>query len=124
MSTCGEGLAHHSTLPAKMADLVAAVAKNLEAHLAAIDQRDERSRPEHDAYVLLIHQHHDIETRLRALAREMAGYAGLPMAVHDPEAMAAPGGRRAFEHLVSEERALVTMLQNWIAEHETMLRSS
>jgi hypothetical protein len=39
--TCGQGLAHHSHLPATLADLLSAVAQNLEIHLAAIDSQDE-----------------------------------------------------------------------------------
>lgn len=36
-ATCGQGLAQHATLPAKLADAFAAVADNLEIHLAALD---------------------------------------------------------------------------------------
>lgn len=46
---CGEGLAHHAALPARLAELRSAVAENLEAHLTALDPNDSQSQPEHQA---------------------------------------------------------------------------
>ena len=121
-NTCGEGLAHHAALPARLSDLLSAVAGNLEAHVTALDPNDEQSKPEYAAYISLAGEHRAIESRLRALAGRMAACATLPMAKHNEAAMASAHVRQAFEGLVAEERALVELLQEWIAQHETMLR--
>jgi hypothetical protein len=121
-NTCGEGLAHHAALPARLADLLSAVAENLEAHLTALDPNDPQSKPEHQAYVSLSGEHRAIESRLRALAGRMAASATLPMANHDEAALASPRLREAFARLVAEERATVDLLQEWIAQHQAMLQ--
>jgi hypothetical protein len=48
--TCGQGLVEHSPLPAKLGELAAAVAAQLELHMTALDLNDERARAEHSAY--------------------------------------------------------------------------
>ncbi|MGH8310602.1 MAG: hypothetical protein ACRETX_12525, partial [Steroidobacteraceae bacterium] len=55
--TCGQGLAEHAALPAKLAELTDAVAETLERHQEALDLSDESSRREHAAYVELAQQH-------------------------------------------------------------------
>src|SRR6186713_2007344 len=112
-STCGEGLAHHAALPEKMADLIAAVADTLDAHLEALDERDPQSKPEHDAYGTLVSEHRVLETALRRLSDRMAGYRGLPMANHDPKMMAGARARSAFRAVVNQERALAGLLTSW-----------
>ena len=119
-NTCGEGLAHHAVLPARLSELLAAVAENLEAHLTTIDARDERSRPEHDAYIALASEHRALELRLRQLSARMAGYRALPMACHDSLALASPRVREAFERLVGAEAAVADLLATWIVEHRAM----
>ena len=42
--TCGQGLAEHSALPAKLGELAAAMAENLEAHQDLLDVTDENAR--------------------------------------------------------------------------------
>ena len=88
--TCGQGLAEHAALPEKFADVIGAVAENLEIHLGALNPSDKRSRPEFDAYVALTTEHREIESRLRALALQMEGYRDLPMAEHDMAVMTSP----------------------------------
>jgi len=104
--------------------VLSAVAKNLEAHLTAIDPHDERSKPEYDAYVDLVRLHGDLASRLRTLAGEMAGHADLPMANHDPAIMASPHLREEFERLVRREEELASLLTTWVAQHRTMLNDS
>lgn len=48
--TCGKGLAENSVLPAKLGELISAIAENLEAHMQALDRTDQNSRREYDAY--------------------------------------------------------------------------
>jgi hypothetical protein len=49
-STCGQGLAENSVLPEKIGSLIAAMAKNLELHMNALDLTDPDSRAEYAAY--------------------------------------------------------------------------
>ena len=88
--TCGQGLAHHAALPAKLADVFAAIADTLETHLSAIDPTEKGSRPEFDAYVALATDHREIESRLRAVSMQMEEYRDLPMASHDVAIMTSP----------------------------------
>jgi hypothetical protein len=82
-TTCGQGLAEHSKLPAKLAELLAALAENLELHQRALDLTDPNSRAEHIAYQKLEHAFRKIATELGAAAKAMAGYRDLPMGKHD-----------------------------------------
>ena len=52
--TCGKGLAENSVLPAKLGDLIAAMHKNVEVHMKALDLTDQNSRAEYDAYEELV----------------------------------------------------------------------
>jgi oligoribonuclease (3'-5' exoribonuclease) len=119
--TCGQGLAKHSALPAKLSALLAAVAENLEAHLTALDPHDEMSRPEYDAYLDLAKQHRELASRLRSTAEQMAGCRDLPMARHDPSAMASPRVKKAFEELIVQEQELLELLQEWVGRDRAML---
>lgn len=119
--TCGRGLAEHAVLPAGFADVVGAVAGNLELHLTALDPKDSRSRPEFDAYVALATEHREIESRLRALALQMEGYRDLPMAIHNMTVMASPNAGAAFQKLIEEEESLISVLQRSLEEHRRLL---
>ena len=120
-NTCGEGLAHHAALPAALAQLMAAVADNLDAHLTTLNPNDVGSEPERRAYTELVQDHLEVERRLQALSQKMAGYRTLPMATHDTNALHSPRVRQALASLVSEERAVTTLLQEWIEQHQQML---
>jgi hypothetical protein len=78
--TCGQGLAHHSQLPAAMGDVLAGRATNLELHMTALDLSDENARKEQAAYSELAAVHRTVADRLQVIARQMAGYRNLPMA--------------------------------------------
>ena len=118
--TCGEGLAEHSVVPAKLSELVAAVADNLEAHMRALDLNDESSREEFEVYVKIAQQHREIQGQLRETAELMAGQRGLPMGRHDPAAMADPTVIAAFEKLVRVEAELVELMQSMLETHRSM----
>ena len=120
-ATCGKGLAEHSALPAKLAELTSAVADNLEAHMTALDLDDEHSRREYEAYALLARRHRELATQLQATAKQMEGYRDLPMGRHDPVAVSAPALRTAFENFVRHEQELLNLLQHWIERDQGML---
>ena len=81
--TCGQGLAEHSVLPAKLGELIASLAENLELHMNTLDLTDENSRKEHAAYLELSREYRKIAAQLQATAKQMAGYQDLPMGRHD-----------------------------------------
>jgi hypothetical protein len=113
--TCGKGLAEHSTLPAAVGALIAALAENLELHQGTLDLTDPSSRMEHEAYTGLAKEHREIATRLEATAARMAGYRDLPMGRHDARALADPRLLQAFDRFVQREEELLSLL---LAAHE------
>ena len=119
--TCGKGLAQHSSLPATLAELMDAMAGNLELHTKALDLTDDNARLELDAYMKLAKQLRQVATALEATASDMAGYRELPMARHHPEAMRDPGLLQAFERFVGREEALYELLRARIDQHRSTL---
>jgi hypothetical protein len=119
--TCGKGLAEHSALPAKLAELIGALALNLEVHQRTLDLSDENSRREYDAYVKLGREHRDISARLADVARHMAEYRDLAMGRHDERALADPRGLEAFATFVRAERELLALLDTALRRDEAML---
>jgi hypothetical protein len=119
--TCGQGLAEHSVLPAKLAELTASLADNLDVHTKALDRTDENAEREHGVYLKLVREHRKIAALLEATATEMAGYRDLPMGRHDPKAMSSPAVVEAFERFVELERELVGLLQERVREDAKLL---
>jgi hypothetical protein len=119
--SCGRGLAERSALPAKLGELVAAVADNLEAHLVALDLTDENAKDEHEAYVTLAREHRKASDQLQATARRMAGYRDLPMGKHDAMGMRNPKIAAAFANFARLEQDLLTFLQRAVERDQRML---
>src|SRR5437867_10180266 len=121
--TCGQVFAEHSSLPAKLSELIDSVAGILEAHMEALDLEDNDSRREHEADRELIRDHRRIAAELRETARRMAGYRDLPMGRHVPEKMAAPRVREAFHEFAKLEEELTALLQQRMEADRQMLRA-
>ena len=119
--TCGQGLAQHSILPAKLGALTAAVADVLEAHQAALDLTDADAKREYDAYAELVDSHRIIAGHLEATASRMAGYRDLPMGRHDMAAMMSPEPAEAFSRFVAIEEELFSLLRARLEEDRAML---
>jgi hypothetical protein len=119
--TCGRGLAENSPLPAKLGELTASLAENLEVHLRALDLDDEHARRERGAYEQLAARYRDVAARLEATSRAMAGYRDLPMARHDQEAMSSPEVAEAFERFVDLKQELLALLQGEVERDRRML---
>ena len=119
--TCGQGLAEHAALPAKLGELTAAVADILEHHMEALDLTDENSKREHDAYRDLARKHRSVANQLQETAMQMAGYRDLPMGRHDMKAMASPEVIEAFEKFVRIEQELLALLQARLEQDRQML---
>ena len=114
--TCGQGLAEHSVVPAKLSALVSAMADNLESHVRALDLNDQSSREEFEVYVIA-QQNREIEARLRETAALMAGQRALPIGRHVPAAIADPSVIAAFQKLVRVETELVELMQRVLETH-------
>lgn len=119
--TCGKGLAEHSAIPAKLGELIAALADNLELHMPALVVSDPNSKLEHEAYAKLAAEHRAIAERLTAVAAHMAGYRNLPMGQHDMAVMQDPARNEAFGRYVKIERELIGMLQAALARDQELL---
>ncbi len=122
--TCGKGLAQNAALPAKLAEVLDAVADNLSEHMRGLDERDPVARRERDGYASLLSKHRAAVGQLHAISEEMAGYRDLPMAPHDPGVMRDPKLRRAFERLVAIETSLRAHLDERIEREEEMLAAA
>jgi hypothetical protein len=109
--TCGKGLAENSVLPAKLAELISAMAGNLEAHRQALDLTDQYSQAEYDAYEKLLKELRQTAAQLSVTADEMAGYRDLPMGHHDEKAMMHPRVREAFEQFIQHKQELLELLK-------------
>ena len=109
--TCGRGLAENSALPAKLGELISAMAGNLDAHRRALDLEDQNSRAEDDAYEKLLKELRQIAAQLSVSAKEMAGYCDLQMGRHDEKAMTHPRVREAFEQFIQHKRELLELLK-------------
>jgi hypothetical protein len=119
--TCGRGLAEHSALPAKLAELTEALAVILEIHMKALDLTDPVSNKELDAYRQVANEHRDVAAKLHSIASEMAGYRDLPMGRHDPNAMASPAAADAFDRFVKLEEELVALLHQRLEQDHEMV---
>jgi hypothetical protein len=119
--TCGKGLADRSALPAKIAELLTALSRNLEQHVPTLDLSDPHAKTEHDAYVHLAESYRVLGDQLSKTAVEMAGYRSLPMARHDMTAMLAPGILTAFEDVARVEAELAQLLEGMITGDRQML---
>ena len=120
-ASCGPGLAEHAALPAKLAELLGALAHNLELHLPALVLTDAGACEEQVAYRRLIGEYHLIASQLAATAKQMAAYRDLPAAEHDPAQLADPRLRDAFASYVALERELLTLLETAVARDERLL---
>jgi hypothetical protein len=119
--TCGKGLAENSALPAKLADVVEAMAGNLQVHMAALELDDEPARQEHAVYLGLVEEQRQAAGRLRAVAGEMAAARDLPMGRHDSETMRSPEVGDAFRRFIKAKQDLLTLLQRMAEQDQQLL---
>jgi hypothetical protein len=121
-TTCGQGLASRSTLPGKLGELLAALARILEAHMRALDPADADARKELGAYAKLVTCHRDAADRLSGIANQMVDYRNLPMAAHDEATMSDTVAHKSIENFVRLEQELATLLQEQLQEDQEMLQ--
>jgi hypothetical protein len=119
--TCGRGLAENSELPARLAEVVEAMADNLRVHMQALELDDEPAREEHAVYLRLAEEQRQVAGRLRAIAGEMAAARDLPMGRHDPQTLASPEVADAFRQFVAAKRELGATLGRMAEEDRRLL---
>lgn len=119
--TCGRGLAEHSALPARLAEVTEAMASNLQVHMQALELDDEPAREEHAVYLRLAEEQRQAAARLRAVANEMAAARDLPMGRHDAQTMSSPEVGDAFQRFVKAKQELLDLLQGMVEEDRRML---
>jgi hypothetical protein len=119
--TCGRGLAEHSVLPERLAEVSEAMAENLRVHMQALELDDEPAREEHAVYLRLAEEQRQAAGRLRAIAGEMAAARDLPMGRHDTQALTSPEVAAAFRRFVEAKQELAATLQEMAEEDERLL---
>jgi hypothetical protein len=119
--TCGRGLAEHSELPARLAEVVEAMADNLRVHMAALELDDEPAREEHAVYLRLVEEQRQAAGRLRGVAGEMAAARDLPMGRHDQQTMTSPEVADAFRHFIGAKQELAATLQRMAEGDQRLL---
>jgi hypothetical protein len=119
--TCGRGVAEHSVLPARLAEVIETMADNLRVHMGALELDDEPAREEHAVYLRLAEEQRQAAGRLRAIAGEMAAAHDLPMGRHDQQALASPEVADAFRHFVAAKRELAATLERMAEQDRRML---
>jgi hypothetical protein len=119
--TCGRGLAENSVLPTQLAEVIDAMADNLQVHLQALELDDEAARQEHAVYLRLAEEHRQAAARLRAVGKEMAAARDLPMGRHDQESMSSPTVAEALRRFVTAKQELLALLQRMVEQDLQLL---
>lgn len=122
--TCGKGIAANAALPAKLADLMTALADTLEEHRRALNLSEPAGQAEDEAYAVLVSEHQAIAAHLASVALRMESYSSLPVASHDAEAMADPARMAPYARFVALQREIGAMLHTSAAEGEAMLEAT
>ena len=119
--TCGRGLAENSVLPTQLAEVIDAMADNLQVHMQALELDDEAARQEHAVYLRLAEEHRQAAARLRAVGQEMAAAHDLPMGRHDQESMSSPTVAEALRRFVTAKQELLALLQRMVEQDLQLL---
>jgi uncharacterized protein YndB with AHSA1/START domain len=120
--SCGAGLASHSTVPARIAPLFAALADTLELHREMLDSKDPLARQEDEAYSELASGYRALSAGIAATAARMAGYRSLPACAHDSSAFG-PRHLQAFERFVAAQTELLEILRVAAERDQKLLAS-
>jgi hypothetical protein len=119
--TCGRGLAHRAAVPLKLGELIAAMAENLDVHMRALRSDDEATIRERDAHRGLHQQQRNVADDLAHIGREMAGYADLPMGVHEQAMLSSEEVAETFRRFVTIEQEVLELLRDLVDQDERML---
>jgi uncharacterized protein YndB with AHSA1/START domain len=108
--SCGEGLAQHASVPAKIAPLLAALADTLELHRALLDPVTAQAREEDEAYRELASRYRELAQGVADAATRMADCRDLAPCPHDTSAFG-PQHLAAFQRFVKAQRQLLAIVR-------------
>jgi hypothetical protein len=118
--TCGQMVAKHAVIPAKLAEGAASVADMWEAH-AALMGKDKESQAEAKGLRGIAKTHRAIAASLKKASEEMEKAASWPAAPHDmAKMMADPKLAAASKKALETHKEIAATLQKLIAEMEAM----
>jgi uncharacterized protein YndB with AHSA1/START domain len=120
--SCGRGLAQHSTIPAKMAAMLSALAETLSTHRAMLVLEDPASQREDEVYDELARTFANIASLTQKAAERMASQHELPMGKHDMSAWGA-AQMQAFQRFVAAEGRLLAHAKVAAERDQKMLES-
>jgi hypothetical protein len=120
--TCGKGLAEHSAVPAKFAELIDALAENLELHTRSLDWPSPNTQGELVVYRKLAKEYREIANQLASTASYMSGCRDLPMGEHNQKALSDPSIIRAFETFTRTEEELAALLRDRVEQDQLLLQ--
>jgi hypothetical protein len=118
--TCGKGLAANAALPAKVSEVLAAMAEVLENHRTALDRTDPASRDEDKAYDNLSRRFQTIARELKDAADAMVGSRDLPMGRHNMDVMRSAEPARRFGVLIEADAGLQALLEERAKQHQQL----
>jgi hypothetical protein len=122
--TCGKGLAARASLPAKLAELTAAMAEILAYHQRSLDPQDgSAADQELQTYAHLEQQFRAAASLLTLTAGAMAGSRDLPMPAHGVRVLASAENASIFERFVKIEEELVSLLGRAIETDRAMSKT-
>jgi hypothetical protein len=122
--TCGQMMASKSVLPAKMAELMTAVADSMEGHAKWAGMgKDKASKGEQQAMMKLVKSHRELAASYTKLAAEMQKGKDLPPAAHDMKAMDMGKMGEMTTRQVKAEREMAQLINKDADETEAMMKA-
>ncbi|MGQ0506009.1 MAG: hypothetical protein ACT4TC_11905 [Myxococcaceae bacterium] len=86
--TCGQWMASKAPLPAKLGELMASIADNMDSHAKWTSaSKDKNAKKEVEIVSKVAKTHRDLGTNYTRLSEEMTKHKDLPAVQHDPKAM-------------------------------------
>lgn len=118
--TCGQMMAGMSVAPAKLSEVVTAVADVLDAHVALMEpQKDKATQTEIKALRAIAKTHRQLATDASKTAAEMKKAESVPGAPHDMSKFKADAKlNEASQRMLTKQKELVAVVQKMIADQE------
>jgi hypothetical protein len=122
--TCGQMMASKAVLPAKMAEVMAAVSEMLEAHAAfMIAGKTKEGAKEAAGMKKIAKMHKDLGALFTKTAAEMTKAGSWAAAPHDMAAMKAdPKIQAAMAKMLQTHKDMAALLNKEVAEMEAMMK--
>lgn len=121
-ATCGEGVAQHAAIPAKLALMFEGLAETFALHRNMLELEDEHARKEDEVYRDLAARWSQVARQVRETAELMLAQRTLPMGAHD-ESGWGPDNLAAFAKFVRAQGQALALLRVAQEHDERMLRS-